>query len=263
MDFSLLLFILVVVSGVLYVADLITRKKRKDEEKSPIWVVWGADFFWVLLIVFLLRSFVVEPFKIPSDSMVPTLITGDFILVNKFEYGIRLPVLNQKIIALNNPKKGDVMVFRHPEDPKIDFIKRVVAVGGDVLEYQNKVLKVNGEVFPVKQIEDYFHPSRMYYSEQFETQIGQRKFRYLNDKNARELFSLPFNFPGDEYCQRFDTNGVRCTVPENHYFVMGDNRDNSLDSRAWGFVPDENVIGRAFLIWLHLGEMSRVGLSLS
>ena len=147
MDFSLLLFILTAVSGILYAVDLKARKKRGKDQKPPFWVVWGADFFWVLLAVFLLRSFVAEPFKIPSDSMVPTLLTGDFILVNKFEYGIRLPVLNKKIISLSDPKKGDVIVFRHPENPKIDFIKRVVAVGGDVLEYQNKILKVNGETF--------------------------------------------------------------------------------------------------------------------
>lgn len=262
MDFSLLLFILVVASGVLYVADLITRKKRKDEEKSPIWVVWGADFFWVLLIVFLLRSFVVEPFKIPSDSMVPTLITGDFILVNKFEYGLRLPVLNQKIVSGKNPQKGDVVVFRHPENPTIDFIKRVIGEPGDVVEYQNKVLTINGKKQQSTIREEYLHENKKYYSLQFETQLGNRFFRYLNDVNAKELALGDWSDSLKEHCERL-SNGLRCRVPENHYFVMGDNRDNSLDSRAWGFVPDENIVGRAFLIWLNWNEPSRIGQSLS
>ncbi len=260
MDFALILFILVCVTGVLYGADCLTRKKR--EGTKPFWVSWGADFFWVLLVVFLLRSFVVEPFKIPSDSMVPTLVTGDFILVNKFEYGLRLPVLNKKIVEGKNPQKGDVLVFRHPENPSIDFIKRVVGESGDVVEYQNKILTVNGKKQDLVIREEYLHPQKKYYSLQFETQLGNRFFRYLNDRNAKELALGEWSDSLKEHCTRLSA-GLRCVVPQGHYFVMGDNRDNSLDSRVWGFVPDENVVGRAFLIWLNLSDFSRVGTSLS
>src|SRR5512139_2597974 len=152
MNFALILFVLLVITGVLYAVDVLKFKKlRAKDSKEPLWVEWGASFFPVILIVFVLRSFLFEPFKIPSGSMIPTLQVGDFILVNKFIYGIRLPVINKKIISINDPQRGDVMVFRYPEDPSLDYIKRVVGLPGDVLAYKNKRLHVNGQPVPVRE----------------------------------------------------------------------------------------------------------------
>ena len=149
MNFALFLLILLVVTGGVWALDLaLLRSRRARDAKQPWWVEYSISFFPVILIVFLLRSFLVEPFKIPSSSMVPTLLVGDFILVNKFTYGIRLPVANKKLVEMGNPQRGDVMVFRYPEDPSLDYIKRVVAVPGDRIEYRNKRLSINGAPAP-------------------------------------------------------------------------------------------------------------------
>src|SRR5574343_346086 len=158
MNFALILFVLLVITGVLYAVDVLKfRKLRTKDSKEPLWVEWGASFFPVILIVFVLRSFLFEPFKIPSGSMIPTLLVGDFILVNKFTYGIRLPVINKKVIDINSPQRGDVMVFRYPEDPSLDYIKRVVGLPGDKVEYRNKRLFVNGEAQLTSAMPDYLH----------------------------------------------------------------------------------------------------------
>src|SRR5574343_1828154 len=168
MNFALILFLLLLVTGALYAVDVFKfRKLRAKDAKEPLWVEWGASFFPVILVVFVLRSFLFEPFKIPSGSMIPTLLVGDFILVNKFTYGIRLPVINKKIISVNSPQRGDVMVFRYPEDPSLDYIKRVVGLPGDTVAYQNKRLTINGQAIAVQKIGDYLHPEHLYYSEQF------------------------------------------------------------------------------------------------
>jgi signal peptidase I len=168
MNFALILLVLTVITGILYAVDVLKfRKMRTLNDKQPLWVEWGADFFPVILIVFVLRSFLFEPFKIPSGSMIPTLQVGDFILVNKFTYGIRLPVINTKIIDINEPQRGDVMVFRYPEDPSLDYIKRIVGMPGDTVAYQNKKLTINGEPVPSTRVDDYLHPERLYYSEQY------------------------------------------------------------------------------------------------
>lgn len=170
MNFALILFCLLIASGAVWIADLLVfSKRRSPDAKDPWWVgVNGASFFPVILIVFVLRRFIVEPFKIPSGSMIPTLQVGDFILVNKFTYGIRLPVINKKIISINVSQRGDVMVFRYPEDPSLDYIKRVVGVPGDKVEYQNKRLTINASpAREMRRIDDYLHPERLYYSRQF------------------------------------------------------------------------------------------------
>lgn len=266
MNFALILFVLLVVTGVLYAMDILKfRKLRGQNAKEPLWVEWGAGFFPVILIVFVLRSFLFEPFKIPSGSMIPTLLVNDFILVNKFTYGIRLPVINKKIISINEPQRGDVMVFRYPENPSLDYIKRVIGVPGDTISYQHKKLTVNGELVPMEKIDDYLHPERLYYSQQFKAQFGAVEHRLLNDADAPAFVPDASNFPYRENCT-YNASGVTCKVPEGHYFMMGDNRDNSRDSRAWGFVPEANIVGKAFFIWLHFDsilppkfDFSRIG----
>ncbi len=259
MNFALILFILLVVTGALYAVDVLKcRKLRAPGSKDPLWVEWGAGFFPVILIVFVLRSFLFEPFKIPSGSMIPTLLVGDFILVNKFTYGIRLPVINKKIISINDPQRGDVMVFRYPEDPSLDYIKRVVGLPGDTVAYQHKRLTINGQPVDAKKIEDFEHRDRMYFSEQYLASMGGVEHRFLNDTDAPAFIPDASRFPHRENCT-YNAAGVICKVPAGHYFMMGDNRDNSRDSRSWGFVPEENIVGKAFFIWFNFSDLSRIG----
>ncbi|WP_303785508.1 signal peptidase I [Azovibrio restrictus] len=259
MNFALILFVLLVVTGIIWLVDLIWLKKhRSKSDKDPWWVEYGASFFPVILVVFVLRSFIVEPFKIPSGSMIPTLLVGDFILVNKYTYGIRLPVINKKIIDVNRPARGDVMVFRYPEDPSLDYIKRVVGLPGDTVAYQNKRLSINGKPVPVEAEDDYLHPERLYYSKRYRETLGDVSYSVLNDADAPAYIPDASRFSGRENC-KYNTAGVICRVPDGHYFVMGDNRDNSRDSRAWGFVPEENIVGKAFFIWLNFSDLGRIG----
>ena len=259
MNFALILFCLLLASGAIWMADVfIFSKRRAANAKDPWWVEYGASFFPVILLVFVLRSFIVEPFKIPSGSMIPTLQIGDFILVNKFTYGIRLPVINKKILSINEPKRGDVMVFRYPEDPSMDYIKRVVGIPGDKVSYQNKRLSINGQPVETRKMEDYLHPERLYYSKQFVEKQEGKDYRTLNDDDAPAYIPDPSRFPLRENCL-YNHAGVSCTVPAGHYFMMGDNRDNSRDSRFWGFVPEENIVGKAFFVWLNFGDMKRIG----
>jgi signal peptidase I len=258
MNFALFLFILLVVTGAVWLLDKYAlRRRRGADARQPWWVEYSISFFPVILIVFLLRSFLVEPFKIPSSSMVPTLLVGDFILVNKFTYGIRLPVINKKIVELGQPKRGDVMVFRWPRDTSLDYIKRVVGLPGDRIEYRNKRLTINGEAVPVRQIQDYLSRERMQFSLRYVETLGV-EHEILQDPDAPPGVSSDGAFPFSGNCN-YNVNGLTCTVPPGHYFVMGDNRDNSSDSRVWGFVPDENIVGRAFFIWLNLSDLGRFG----
>ena len=259
MSFALFLFLLLVVSGAVWLLDkLVLRKRRPQDRKEPWWVEYSISFFPVILAVFLLRSFLVEPFKIPSGSMIPTLLVGDFILVNKYTYGIRLPVVNRKILELNRPRRGDVMVFRYPDDPSLDYIKRVVGVPGDRIEYVNKRLIVNGQPAPLRALDDYLSRERMQFSRRFVEVLDGREHEILVEDDAPAYASQLRTFPHARNCN-YNTSGLACTVPPGHYFMMGDNRDNSSDSRVWGFVPDEYIVGRAFFIWLNLSELGRFG----
>jgi signal peptidase I len=258
-SFALFLLLLLVVTGLVCLVDLLwLRKKRPNEAKEPWWVEYSVSFFPVILIVFLLRSFLFEPFKIPSGSMIPTLLIGDFILVNKYTYGIRLPVINKKVIDVGTPERGDVMVFRYPDDPSLDYIKRVIGLPGDRVEYKGKRVSVNGEVLPVKQLDDYLSRERMQFSRRFVEKVGNREHEILLEEDAPAFPPQGRPFPNAGNCT-YNTSGLSCTVPPGHYFVMGDNRDNSSDSRVWGFVPDENIVGKAFFIWLNLNELGRFG----
>ncbi len=259
MSFALFLLLLLLVTGLVCLVDhLWLRKKRAKESKEPWWVEYSVSFFPVILIVFLLRSFLFEPFKIPSGSMIPTLLIGDFILVNKFTYGIRLPVINKKIIEIGKPDRGDVMVFRYPDDPSLDYIKRVVALPGDRIQYQDKRVSVNGQPLPLKQLDDYLSRERMQFSRRFVETLGAHSHEILVEEDAPSFMGQGRSFPHSGNCI-YNTASLTCTVPPGHYFVMGDNRDNSSDSRVWGFVPDENIVGKAFFIWLNLNELGRFG----
>jgi signal peptidase I len=229
---------------------------------QPWWLDWTAGLFPVILVVFLLRSFLFEPFKIPSGSMMPTLLVGDLILVNKFHYGVRLPVINKKIVDNHDPVRGDVMVFRFPKDPSTDYIKRVVGVPGDEVVFRNQQLFVNGQQVPAEALPPpgfYDEEARRYVPE-FKEKLGDVEHRILiNPQSAQFWKSQEDNqFPFRENC-RYSAEGVACKVPPGNYFMMGDNRDNSLDSRYWGFVPDRNIVGKAFLIWMNFGDLKRVG----
>ncbi|MBC3871261.1 signal peptidase I [Undibacterium oligocarboniphilum] len=292
-NFALILFVLTIGTGIVWFLDMfvLSKQRRAAADKAlaeldarqarlasdgikidevdraeleakilrqPVWVEYSGSFFPVIALVFFLRSFLYEPFKIPSSSMLPTLYVGDLILVNKFEYGIRLPVINKKVIELNNPKRGDVMVFKYPVDPTVDYIKRVVGVPGDKVVYHNKRLLINGQPLSYQTMPDFLDEEHLNYSRQLTENLNGVSHRILNDDRAPAFVNDPFNFPKRENCS-YDNEGFSCVVPEGHYFMMGDNRDNSLDSRYWGFVPDQNIVGKAFFIWMNLGNIKRIG----
>jgi signal peptidase I len=293
-DFSLLLFVLTVVTFGYWLAERLrfrpareqaaialeaqARTRREElarqgidkvdgdveEAKQrllmqPWWLDWTAGLFPVILVVFVLRSFLFEPFRIPSGSMIPTLMVGDLILVNKFHYGVKLPVLGTKVIDNNPPKRGDVMVFRYPVDPRMDYIKRVVGVPGDEVAYLNQKLTINGQPVPLTRLPDDYDAEGMQLMSQYSEKLGEVEHRV-------QAFPQPlvfdvqrvYDFPQRDQC-RYSPEGVVCKVPAGHYFMMGDNRDNSEDSRYWGFVPERHIVGRAFLVWMNFSQPSRIG----
>lgn len=295
-NFALILFVLTVVTGVVWFLDVFYLSKQRrlkanaalaefdarnaklrqegiklDDSgraaleanilRQPTWVEYSGSFFPVIAVVFFVRSFLYEPFKIPSGSMEPTLIAGDFILVNKFAYGVRLPVVNKKVIEVDQPKRGDVMVFRYPEDPSTDYIKRVIGVPGDKIVYKNKRLTVNGQKVAYQNLPDYLdeaEDSTLAYRKQFSENLVGVQHRILNFEDSPDYVRGPHDFPHSELCT-YDTEGFACSVPAGHYFMMGDNRDNSRDSRYWGFVPDENIVGKAFFVWMNFSHLKRIG----
>lgn len=248
-NFSALLVSLTLICGLIWALDrwlsLPRRKARAagiiDQEEAgkilaePKLVEYARSFFPIFLVVLILRSFLVEPFRIPSNSMMPTLLTGDFILVNKFSYGLRLPVLNSKFIDIGSPHRGDVVVFRSPEKPDEDYIKRVVGVPGDRVQYRNKRVFINGEEMPQEEVGKY-------------RGVG-------SGVQMTGTVHLTENLSGTDHSILVDTRRLSRTIdeviPEGQYFVMGDNRDYSNDSRFWGTVPEENLVGKAFLIWFY------------
>jgi len=246
-NFPLILVILVFLTGGIWLLDIVwfsSRRKQaqavaggsestdtaEDTSGASAWVEYSRSFFPVLALVLVLRSFLYEPFQIPSGSMLPTLKIGDFILVNKFTYGLRLPVIGTKVVSLNDPQRGDVLVFKFPGDESINYIKRVIGLPGDRIGYVKKQLYINGEPAPQTLIASL--PPAKPQLQLLSEQLGKVDHQlYRNYRPAA---------PGREWL-----------VPEGHYFVMGDNRDNSNDSRYWGFVPDELVVGKAQVVWMH------------
>jgi signal peptidase I len=238
-DFPLLLVLATFITGAIWALDhwwLAPRRRQRNPEASEPYIVdLSRSMFPIILAVLVIRSFIVEPFRIPSGSMMPTLLVGDFILVNKFAYGIRLPVVNYRFLDLGSPQRGDVAVFRYPEEPSIDYIKRVVGVPGDEIAYYNRVLHINGQPVSLTPIDRYVGVGggavmtgalRLY-----EGEAGSGHEILIMD--SRPSFNFEF------------------TVPEGEYFVLGDNRDNSRDSRFWGTVTDDHLVGKAFMIWMN------------
>lgn len=247
MDFSLLLVIATALAGVVWALDAaLLARSRAPDAAAPTVVEYARSFFPVLLLVLVVRSFLYEPFRIPSGSMTPTLLDGDFIFVNKYEYGLRLPVLNTRIVEVGEPRRGDVLVFRLPSDPSVNYIKRLVGLPGDRIRYRGKRLWINDE--PVEATVAGRYPGGCPIepvATLLEERLGAVSHAILNcpDSEGRE---------GD------------FVVPAGHYFLMGDNRDNSQDSRYIGFVPEGNVVGRAVRIWMnwdfpHMPQWSRIG----
>jgi signal peptidase I len=248
--------------------DVNVTEAKERLYMQPWWLDWTAGLFPVIAVVFVLRSFLFEPFKIPSGSMIPTLHVGDLILVNKFHYGVRLPVLNTKLTDGNPVQRGDVMVFRYPPKPSLDYIKRVIGVPGDEVAYLNKQLTINGQPVTKAPRADFFEQDSMRYITQFEEKLPvgskpsemkeMRIHNLLNDKDRPSFVPGADDFAFKDNCH-YTVEGVTCTVPAGHYFMMGDNRDNSLDSRYWGFVPEQNIVGKAFFVWMNFGSLSRIG----
>lgn len=266
MNFPLILFVLLVITGSIWLLDyFLWKNKRVPDESEPWWIEYPKSFFPIILIVFSLRSFVLEPFKIPSGSMIPTLLVGDFILVNKYTYGIRLPVINKKILDINEPKRGDVLVFRYPEDPSIDYIKRVIGLPGDTITYHNKQLIINDEVIKMEYEGDYKYVeagSGYTYSDHFSEYLNKESHSIIINQDVKGIqYSNVRQFEFRENC-KYRRTGFTCEVPAGNYFTLGDNRDSSSDSRYWGFVPEENIVGKAFMIWWNFGDFGRIGLSI-
>lgn len=234
MSFPAIMVLLVVITGVIWLLDRYwLAPKRTGADSEPTIVEYARSFFPIILLVLVIRSFIAEPFRIPSSSMLPTLHVGDFILVNKFSYGIRLPVLNTKILDTGTPERGDVMVFRYPEQPEVDYIKRVIGLPGDTVSYFNKTLYINGEEIRQQDSEKPADLAGM---------VAPRvalKQEFLT-ADSHDILLDP---------QRRSVEG-EITIPEGEFFVMGDNRDNSNDSRVWGTVPEANLVGKAFFIWM-------------
>ena len=276
-NFALILFVLMVGTGVIWALDVffLARQRRRaadaalaalDERnarlaaegvkaditdraalearmlRQPTWIEYSGSFFPVIALVFFLRSFLFEPFKIPTSSMVPTLLVGDLILVNKYAYGIRLPIIDKKVIEVGDPQRGDVMVFKFPRNMSENYIKRVVGVP---LQYEP--------------MDDYLDEQQPVYHKQYRENLTGVNHRILNSEGQSGLNpDAVQDFPHKDYCT-YTYDKFTCIVPEGNYFMMGDNRDNSLDSRYWGFVPDKNIVGKAFVVWMNLSNPRRIG----
>jgi signal peptidase I len=259
-DFAAALVLMTAVTGVVYLLDVAWLARRRAALTLPgfpvpkpnAFVEFCRSFFPVILIVLLLRSFVVEPFRIPSGSMLPTLNVGDFILVNKFSYGLRLPVLHKKILEVGEPQRGDVIVFRYPPDPSKDYIKRVVGLPGDEIRYEDKVLYINGERVPTDDM--------ALYTGYGAGALGVPTLEMTEwlGELQHQILVVPRRLEPD----------LRERIPPGHYFVMGDNRDNSADSREWGLVPESHLVGKAFMIWMSWDatrfrpDFTRIGMSI-
>ncbi|KOR29809.1 hypothetical protein TI03_01335 [Achromatium sp. WMS1] len=239
-DFPTFLVLASVITGLIWAIDAIyfTLSTKRQNSKESLLVEYARSFFPVIFAVLILRSFLIEPFRIPSGSMMPTLLVGDFILVNKYAYGLRLPISHQKILDIDAPKRGDVIVFRYPQQPKLDYIKRVIGVPGDNISYQDKTLYINGEKIHLTQL-GVWSGIRETGSYHIKENLTGVEHEILIDSSSPSYLAPNCNFLPIG------------PIPDGHYFVMGDNRDNSNDSRCWGLVPEANLVGKAIAIWMN------------
>ncbi len=268
-DFASILLLFVVISGIILLLDkLFLAKKRGQDQAKPHYVHYSREFFPIVLAVFVLRAFLFEAYQIPSSSMRPSLTVGDFILVNKFDYGIRIPLTNKVLIPINDVKRGDVVIFKDQEVKNRDLIKRVVGLPGDKIEYYNKRLTINN--VPLNYIDD---GTYMYTRDQHITDMSDQvenkqyiedltgvKHKIITNAQFPPLFSQGVkDFPYKSNCSYSGDDGFTCTVPVGHYFMMGDNRDDSEDSRYWGFVPNDALLGKAIYVWMNFSDFKRIG----
>ena len=289
MWFSLLLVVLFIVTGIFWVLDTLIFKKARIQKAEaikaqmkggyddavqealarPLWLEYTAGLFGVVALVFVLRSFITEPFRIPSSSMVPTLLEGDFLLVNKYAYGLRMPITNTVVVPVGHPERGDVVVFHYPLDPTTDFIKRVVGLPGDKVAYDNKQLTINGKAI-AQAPTNLSNLKSGTYSKDIPLNTTHQSNEMLADNGSAHAIWTEEKHPtyipqgvrsmARQGCE-YHENGFSCTVPQGHYFMMGDNRDFSDDSRYWGFVPEQNLVGRAYFVWMNFNDFSRIGTS--
>jgi signal peptidase I len=234
-NFPLILLAAVVITGLIWLVDILFFARKRKTDKLPVVVEYAKSFFPILLLVFVIRSFLVEPFRIPSGSLEPTLLAGDFIIVNKFHYGLRWPLVNTKIIPISNPKTGDIVVFHWPPNPTIDYIKRVIGVPGDHISYINKILYINNKPIPQKEVAT-------------TTEVDEMGNQWKVVEMEEDLLGVKHNIYIRPEAASTDLYDI--VVPDGKYFVMGDNRDDSQDSRYWGFVPNNNLVGNAIAVWL-------------
>lgn len=288
MWFAYILTTLFVVTGVFWVLDKLVfapQRKRKAELikaqmsgggyqdavaaalQRPEWLEYTAGLFGVVALVFVLRSFITEPFRIPSSSMVPTLLEGDFILVNKYNYGLRMPISNEIVVPTGSPKRGDVVVFHYPLDPSVDYIKRLVGLPGDEIKYEGRQLTINGQTIAQQDSKMVVLNSGTYSTQIPLNKIKQSTEFLADTATAHEIWVEPsrpayiaqgVRSDVKQYCEYHET-GFSCKVPQGQYFMMGDDRDFSEDSRYWGFVPEKNIVGRAYFVWMNFGDLSRIG----
>jgi signal peptidase I len=255
MMFALFMIVILAMTGGIWLLDaLVLSKRRAVGDSEPILVEYAKSFFPVILIVFMVRSFIVEPFKIPSGSMMPTLLAGDYILVNKFTYGLRVPILNNVFFEVGKPARGDVIVFHYPPNTSIDYIKRVIGMPGDRVSYQDKQLTINGQKIELAEAGNYEYVMSGL------NIISAKQYREQLSSVSHDILIHDFvaQYDADAIGAKF-ANNEEIVVPAGHYLAMGDNRDNSSDSRVWGFVPENNLVGKAFFIWMNFDKGSRIG----
>jgi len=287
MMFALFMVVVLIVTGLIWLLDIaVLRKSRAPGAADPILVEYSKSFFPVILVVFLIRSFIAEPFKIPSESMLPTLLVGDYILVNKFAYGVRLPIFNNTLIKTNSPKTGDVFVFYYPSNPSVNYIKRVIGLPGDKISYIDKQLNINGKSVSLRDGGGYEYKT---YGEN--VALAKKHYEQLSNVNHQLIVhdnevnfgchtpppkpesnldvliknlsksAIGYQPASADICEKFSRN-EEVVVPDGYYLAMGDNRDHSSDSRYWGFVPERNLVGKAFFIWWNFDQFKRIGTSI-
>lgn len=265
-DFATVLLAFIAVSGIILLADKFSwSKKRVFNQPKPHYVHYSREFFPVVLAVWVLRAFLFEAYQIPSSSMRPDLTVGDFILVSKFDYGLRMPVTNETLIPVHDVARGDIVVFQDQTARNRDLIKRVVGLPGDTIEYKDKHLIINSKAIDYVNDGSYDYseqgengPMMIHNERQIEDLLGVKHPIIIWDRLPPVVQEMVQDFPGKENCS-YNNNGFICKVPAGHYFMMGDNRDNSFDSRYWGFVPDKAILGKAIYVWMNFRDLSRIG----